>query len=458
MALVAFGCAVVICHKIAPMAHTTRFSVASVPQRHHPVLPAPLEHGDSLARLEAHSIPANAFPHGPLSAQPPRRPLRAPHARPTPHSPPSATLRAGVVPASLAACAAALASVFLIRSRQDHRSRTLTRPAVAMTAVTGSHDRNAAEAPSDSQGPSFLNRVHLPRRQTLLAAPLIVTGMGASARAAPAAPGQAASLAGAFPGLPGKFDLEAAVTPGPNPVIFNPGLSRAFSNREKQLFYPDWLEGTWDVTAEFAGFSAPLGNRFISPAVPGLRKCSILRIADVGASPVRYRARYVRSAAEGGVVADRVFNAASAVGAFLGRPGAVQRVQYDPAANPTRYSVVYTTPRRATDYDQTPDLWKAELFLNNRSAATRPLPDGREAFLFAEAERQVLQAARQGGVYDFVLAARLEPVDAGKTQIEGFQRVAAFLQPQDALYFEAGGRAVAVYDYRLRLTRSSGGL
>ena len=31
------------------------------------------------------------------------------------------------------------------------------------------------------------------------------------------------------------------------------------------------------------------------------------------------------------------------------------------------------------------------------------------------------------------------------------QRVAAFLQPQDALYFETGGRAVAVYDHEYAL-------
>ena len=31
------------------------------------------------------------------------------------------------------------------------------------------------------------------------------------------------------------------------------------------------------------------------------------------------------------------------------------------------------------------------------------------------------------------------------------QRVAAFLQPQDALYFETGGRAVVVYDHEYAL-------
>jgi hypothetical protein len=34
------------------------------------------------------------------------------------------------------------------------------------------------------------------------------------------------------------------------------------------------------------------------------------------------------------------------------------------------------------------------------------------------------------------------------------QRVAAFLQPQDPLYFEAGDRAVAVYDYTYAYERA----
>lgn len=38
-------------------------------------------------------------------------------------------------------------------------------------------------------------------------------------------------------------------------------------------------------------------------------------------------------------------------------------------------------------------------------------------------------------------------------QVRVLQRVAAFLQPQDAAYFEAGNRAVAVYDYTYTLTR-----
>eukprot|EP00951_Prasinocladus_malaysianus_P031131 scaffold296636_cov39-Prasinocladus_malaysianus.AAC.1 len=88
--------------------------------------------------------------------------------------------------------------------------------------------------------------------------------------------------------LGGGFDLEAALAPERPKVISSPGLSWGLGNREKQLFYPQWMEGVWEVTAEFKGFSAPLGSRFTSSSTPGFTKASILSMADAGASPVKY--------------------------------------------------------------------------------------------------------------------------------------------------------------------------
>ena len=206
----------------------------------------------------------------------------------------------------------------------------------------------------------------LGRRQALWAGP-VLTGLGALGTAAPAQ-AQLSDPTG-MTGL--GFDLDSALDPRATPQISNPGLSWSVGKAQKQLFYPAWFEGEWDVTAEFAGFYDPQGPRFLGPSVPGFKKFSILRAADCGATPVQYRVRYVYSKAEGGVVADRVFNTKSCVEAFVRRPGAVRSVEYDPVANPTRYSVVYTTPRKFDTYDQAEDVWKAELFVNNRTSATR---------------------------------------------------------------------------------------
>ena len=163
-------------------------------------------------------------------------------------------------------------------------------------------------------------------------------------------------------------------------------------------------------------------------------------------------ARFVNSKEEGGIVADRIYNIEQCVDAFLGRPGSIRSVEYDPVANPTRLQAVYSTPRKDTR-EQSEDLRKAEIFINNRVTKAN---DANGEFLFAEFIRQVGQAARQGSVNDYVVATRLQrgpAADDGGTEVEGLQRVGAFLQPQDPAYFDVGGQAVAVYDYRLRFSR-----
>eukprot|EP00873_Tetraselmis_striata_P001800 jgi/Tetstr1/422064/TSEL_001249.t1 len=272
-------------------------------------------------------------------------------------------------------------------------------------------------------------------------------GMVAAGKAA-AAPSFLESAAGGVFGA--GFDLEAALEPGAQPKIKSPGLSWSTSRKDKQLFYPPWMEGTWAVTADFIGAYTPLGRRFTSTTTPGFTKASIIAVADVGATPVNFRERYTLSPNEGGVVADRQFNITSSMDAFLNRVGSVKRVEYSPLENPTRYGVTYTTPRRDGDED----MRKAECFINNRLSMLKPAAssDGLETFLCAEFQRQVVQAARQGYVNDYMVALRLEQT-ADPTVVRGFQRVAAFLQPQDPAYFDVGGQAVAVYDHTLLYSR-----
>ena len=58
---------------------------------------------------------------------------------------------------------------------------------------------------------------------------------------------------------------------------------------------------------------------------------------------------------------------------------------------------------------------------------------------------QVLVGVRQVEVTDYEVLHSYNLVRQGL--VEGRQRSALYLQPQQPLYFEAGGRAVAVYDY-----------
>uniref|UniRef100_A0A7S0RZ19 DUF6816 domain-containing protein n=1 Tax=Chlamydomonas leiostraca TaxID=1034604 RepID=A0A7S0RZ19_9CHLO len=279
-------------------------------------------------------------------------------------------------------------------------------------------------------------------------------------------------------------------------AIANPGLSWALGQRDKQLYYPAWMQGTWRVRASFKGAGFPLGPRFISRAVPGATKASmIVALSDVGAAmeaPIEFSMRFTASAEEGGVVADRVYNTAKQADTMLGYP-AVRRVEYSPLDNPTRMSVVYATPRRAgaapaavdplagpDGQRQDVDLRKAEIFINNRistsidrctggSAAGTGAPgegdgstsQGQCEWVACELYRQVSQAARQGSVGDYMSVWRYTLLDRGSdaagagARVSCQMRVAAFLQPQDPLFFETGGKAVAVYDYVLDLTRTA---
>jgi hypothetical protein len=150
---------------------------------------------------------------------------------------------------------------------------------------------------------------------------------------------------------------------------------------------------------------------------------------------------------------------------FLGY-AAVQSVSYSPADNPTRLNVVWSTPRKDAA-EQSRDLRKAEIFINNRGGSSSGGSSsegggssggsgGQQSFCCFELYRQVTQAKQQGAVGDYAAWWEFTPSAASPNKLAVRQRVAAFLQPQDALYFESGDKAVAVYDYVYEYIRAGG--
>lgn len=185
-------------------------------------------------------------------------------------------------------------------------------PPVAATQPTASHTpavltghpptRTAAAHPERTGCPREPQR-----RQLLLALLAGSTGGAAATWHTPAARAVLPSFgqpAAAAPG--GLLEQLNGVAP-----VANPGVSFALRNRDRQLFYPPWLEGDWDVVASFSGASFPQGQRVMGRSVPGVLKGSIIvALPDVGAAmerPLHYRWRFTRSseAEGGGVVSDR---------------------------------------------------------------------------------------------------------------------------------------------------------
>lgn len=231
--------------------------------------------------------------------------------------------------------------------------------------------------------------------------------------------------------------------------VENPGVSwnlgRFLPDKPgQQLIYPDWMAGTWDVATKYVSASAPLGRRYISDRTPGTRVGTLLTIPDIGSSP-SFLQRFLR--APGGAVADRSYNIRTRIEAFL--PNATSAmVSYEPEKDPTRIAFDYELPRRSAVAPPGSKLKRGGLiFINNRAGESVT----EDSFICEENFRQS-SPGFQDSDYKVILA--LRRLDAER--VTGKVRVAAFLTPLDAAYFDAAGKAIAVYDYAVDFRRVAG--
>jgi hypothetical protein len=207
---------------------------------------------------------------------------------------------------------------------------------------------------------------------------------------------------------------------------------------DKQLFnvpptqqvFPDWLDGTWDASTQFAGYSFPSTriekSRLVKDtSVPGFLKLSILQLADVGAGG-EHQLRYSRRA-DGAVVEDKAFNLTAMVNALLRGP-VVQSVDYAPDREPNRVTLKLVP-------GSTNNAERVELYINARESDTRP--DG--VFYALESVRQVaLGYSRQFNaprvaVTDYSIAWSFQRRDADT--IQAAICTAGYVQPNEALQY-----------------------
>ena len=95
---------------------------------------------------------------------------------------------------------------------------------------------------------------------------------------------------------------------------------------QKDIEYPAWLEGTWQVTSTLYAFRAPLGSRFLGGSSPEINERSAAEAAVQTGKPIRYLLRFERLPS-GKVREDRLFNQQQRLDAFAGR-SVVKRIQY----------------------------------------------------------------------------------------------------------------------------------
>ena len=293
--------------------------------------------------------------------------------------------------------------------------------------------RRAAVPTLASRGdyaPSTSSSLPAPSRRALLAG-LTATGLALSADAEPAT---AAEL------LSKRLERKDFSKP-----VFN-------ASRPKAQTYPDWLEGEWMATADFAGYSFPsktMNPKLLvkEPTIPGFQKLSLVYLPDVGSNQVRYPVRFARREPNGPVYEDRAFNLDAVVTGYLNQgvgptmlKKVVDEVEYDPTKDPNRITVRLTSGASV-------NAERIELFANARESETR---DSDGTFFCAESLRQVtLGYGREYGtarvintdyqhVWTFTPVYDSETDDSSRVErVKVSLSTAGYAQPSDALRLSA---------------------
>lgn len=204
------------------------------------------------------------------------------------------------------------------------------------------------------------------------------------------------------------------------------------------------MQGKWKVASSFRGYIFPSDKIPKSQLtqdfqIPGFQKCSIAATCDVGKENVPWELTV-----DG--VEDRQATLASQINGYLGYTG-VSEVIYDGKANPNRISIDFV------DY-KTINAERIELFCNARESEEYTRDDGAQIFVCSEYVRQVtFGGGSEVGIPRQVVGnyANFWTWKKGEgNQITGNLLTAAYLDPQDALFFNEPSKPVAIYSHALK--------
>jgi hypothetical protein len=205
------------------------------------------------------------------------------------------------------------------------------------------------------------------------------------------------------------------------------------------LYYPQWMAGTWQVKSTLIEQIAPLAPEVITPGFADNQQYL--------ARPIKFLVRFGLEDFRAGkklffpnitdknipnqIVADRVFNGENIAAAYLGTQN-ILKVKIDPN-NPNKQisffhgdrKLISTVTGRVTE-TPTPDRFMA-------TEVTKQL--------FKSPERIYLNEVETTSDYQLVTP----------REISAQQITAIYLSPQDPDYFQASDRPVAIYRYQLKL-------
>lgn len=207
------------------------------------------------------------------------------------------------------------------------------------------------------------------------------------------------------------------------------------------LVYPDWMAGTWTVTSTLDEMVAPLAPALVTPGFEGNRQY----LDQPMSFSVRFQPQLPKRSHRSTfpiaepisdsppIVADRGFNGTNIARSYLGDK-ALLSVQVDPD-DPNRQITALRGDRQLVS------------IVSGRSSET---PDT-DRFVATEFLNQVFRSASQ--IYFNQVESTTAYHQISATQIDAEQVTAIYLSPQDPNYFKAGDRPVALYHYRLQLSK-----
>ncbi|MEM9276652.1 MAG: DUF6816 family protein [Cyanobacteria bacterium P01_F01_bin.143] len=209
-------------------------------------------------------------------------------------------------------------------------------------------------------------------------------------------------------------------------------------NAQGDLYYPDWMAGTWKVTNILEEQVAPLAPDIVSPGFEDNQKY----IGEPIVFPVRFGKEYYVSEkkwfffplinTKNPVVADRAFNGRSIAEAYLGNDS-VLRVAVDPK-------------------DPNKQITLLKSGVKSVSQVTKRAEEkvGRYRFRATEVTQQLFKSPNKIYLNEVETTSDYHLIDP--QNIEATQVTAIYLSPQDPDYFLAGDRPIAIYRYHLDLS------
>ena len=261
----------------------------------------------------------------------------------------------------------------------------------------------------------------------------------------------AATMPAALPALASgtDTDLQALIKRFDDPAPKQQSAGLTGFARSDRLRFPEWMEGEWEVHSRLLNTNAPLGRRLLPADLARMR----LGDMSTAGTPLDYTVRFTRRRGDNAIVSDRAANLRAVQNAAAGFER-VEQVTFDGlnslnvVYSPFGPNGTYTGPSRA------------EIYINWRRQAdvgSRDVSDGGK-FAFAEATRTVLLSSQRelSRISDAETLCCFERRSA--SEVAARQRVLRYLTPnpnsaEGVLWSEARGRAVAMLDYELFLTR-----